>query len=236
MISKWFEYKNEAVSQRRLGNSIGQIERDLGIPRSTLSGWFKNIQLTKAQKKKLYNRWKRALVTARQKAVIWHHQQKELRIKKAHNEALQTLNKIDTRNNNILELALAMLYLGEGSKSNLTSMGNTNPLVLRFFIRSMKILFGIDKASIMCDLHLRSNQSAKEAVKYWSRELGLPKTKFIVMKDKRIAKSKTYPHYKGVCAVRFGRVAIQRRIVHLAEEFSKIVVARSVSSVGRASA
>lgn len=236
MISKWFDLRNRAISRRKSGISIGQIERELGIPRSTLSGWFKNTHLTEFQKKKLYLNSKKGLVLARKRAVMWHNRQRQLRIRKAQEEAIQTLSKIDVNNKSVLELALAMLYLGEGSKSNLTSMGNTNPLILRFFIRSIEILFGVSKASIMCDLHLRSNQSAKEAIKYWSRELGLSKTKFIVMKDKRVAKSKTFAHYKGVCNVRFGRIAIQRRIVHLAEEFSKIAIARSVSSVGRASA
>lgn len=232
MISKWFDLKTKAISRRKSGISIGQIERELGIPRSTLSGWFKNIHLTEAQKRKLYLNSKKGLVLARKRAVVWHNKQKQLRIRKAQEEAIQTLSKIDLNDKSVLELALAMLYIGEGSKSHLTALGNTNPLILRFFIKSIEIVFGVGKDSIMCDLHLRSNQSAREAIKYWSRELGLPKTKFIVMKDKRVAKSKTYPHYKGVCVVRFGRIAIQRRIVHLAEEFSKIAITRSVSSVG----
>ena len=37
--------------------SIKFIEKKLGIPRSTLSGWFKNILLTEKQKIKLQNNW-----------------------------------------------------------------------------------------------------------------------------------------------------------------------------------
>ena len=45
MQSKWFELKPTAVKLRRKGFSIGKIEYNLGIPRSTLSGWLKNIEL-----------------------------------------------------------------------------------------------------------------------------------------------------------------------------------------------
>ena len=211
---------------RENGNSIREIEKILKIPRSTLSGWFKNIKLTKEQKSKLNKNWQNALDYARKKAVVWHNKQKEIRIREAQNEAINTLKNIDKNDNYILELALAMLYLGEGAKSNGTSMGNSNPLILKFFIKSIKTLFNIDKSDIMCDLHLRSDQNIKETILYWSNELDIPKIQFSAIKDKRVVKSKTYSYYKGVCVVRCGRIAVQRRIVHLAEEFSKIVIAR----------
>ena len=53
MKSKWYELKENAIKLRQQGFSIGKIERDLGIPRSTLSGWLKNIKLTARQKELL---------------------------------------------------------------------------------------------------------------------------------------------------------------------------------------
>lgn len=141
----------------------------------------------------------------------------------AHKEAVEILNKIDVNDKHILELALAMLYLGEGSKDNSTSMGNTSPLILKFFISSMIKIFKINKNNIACDLHLRSDQNINDMINYWSKELNIPKEKFHAVKDKRAAKSKTYPYYKGVCVVRCAGLTILRRLVHLGEEFSKIV-------------
>ena len=65
MISKWFELKDEAISLRKKGKSIRNIEERLKIPRSTLSGWLKNIELSKSQKKVLDKKWREALVLAR---------------------------------------------------------------------------------------------------------------------------------------------------------------------------
>jgi hypothetical protein len=224
MKSKWYELKPTAIKMRKTGCSIRDIEKTLNIPRSTLSGWFKNIKLTKKQKEQLQKNWKRGLIKARKKAAIWHKTQKQQRISQAKKEATSTLSKIDTKNKQILELALSMLYLGEGDKTKETNMGSSNPFILKFFIRSLKILFDVNPSDITCQLHLRNDQNKKELIQYWSKELGIAPNKFNAWKDKRTAKSKTYPDYKGVCIVRCGNIAIQRRIVYLSKKFCKIVI------------
>ena len=112
MKSRWFELKDNAVRLRKRGFSIGKIERRLGVSRSTLSGWFKDITLTERQKEKLLQGWRYGLVKARRKAVLWHNEQKEKRLKDARDQALQILSKIDAEDIHILELALSILYLG----------------------------------------------------------------------------------------------------------------------------
>jgi hypothetical protein len=226
MVSRWYELKSEAIKMRENGISIREVEKRLKIPRSTLSGWFKNIKLTEDQKIKLDKNWRNALNQARGKAILWHNKQKEMRIIEAQNEALETLSKIDINDKYILELALAMLYLGEGAKTQTTSMANSNPLIVKFFIKSLEKVFRVDKNSLKFELHLRSNQNEIEAIKYWSKELGVNKNAISFIKDKRVAKTATYTNYKGVCVAICGRIAIQRRIVHLAEEFSRIAIVR----------
>jgi len=46
MVTRWFDIKDKALDLRQKGKSIRFVEKKLGIPRSTLSGWFKNIILT----------------------------------------------------------------------------------------------------------------------------------------------------------------------------------------------
>lgn len=224
MLSKWYALKDEAIKLRHKGKSMRYVEIKLGIPRSTLSGWFKNVVLTKKQLKVLHTKYYFGLVRARIEAVKWHNLQKENRLAKAREEANEVISKINTKDKSILEACLAMIYLGEGSKTNLTSLGNTNPLILKFFIKSVEILFDIHKVDLKCDLHLRSDQDGKKMVLYWSKQLDISKDKFIVMKDKRPIKSKTYANYKGVCVVRCGKIAIQRRIIYLGEEYCKRII------------
>jgi len=92
MKSRWFHLKDKAIKLRKTGLSIGFIERKLGIPRSTLSSWFRDISLTSNQKRRLKQNWINGLKKARKEAVIWHSAQKELRLKDAENKADHTLS------------------------------------------------------------------------------------------------------------------------------------------------
>ena len=223
MLSKWFRFKDQAIELRRRGNSIKEIEKLLEIPRSTLSGWLKEIKLTEKQRQRLDKNWQNALVKARKKAVIWHNDQKKRRLIEARQQALSVLSQIDTQNLHTLELALSLLYLGEGDKTQQTSMGSSSPIILRFFVKALNKLYGIKISDLKCEIHLRSDQNEKNIKQYWSEELKIPYANFKACKDKRIVKSKTYLTYKGVCVVRCGNIAVQRKIVHLAQEFCKIV-------------
>lgn len=219
MIAQGQRLKHAALSLRIKGRSIGDIERKLDIPRSTLSGWLKDIKLTKDQKLKLFEKSLKSLANARKKAIMWHNLQKEGRLLEAKKEAIKVLGKLNINNKAVLELALSMLYLGEGSKKNLTSLGNTNPTIMMFFLNSIRILYDIKPSDVRCELHLRNDQSGSQMIKYWSRQLNLKTHQFIAIKDNRKVKSKTYTTYKGVCVVRCGKIALQRRLVFLSEGF-----------------
>ncbi len=226
MKSKWYKLKDSAMNLRKKGLSIGKIEHRLGIPRSTLSGWFKNIKLSSTQKDKLLQNWKNGLVKARKKAVLWHNAEKQKRLKEAYKQALSTLCHINNDNKYILELALAILYLGEGAKTtDDTSLGNSNPLILKFFLLCLKKIYHVDTCKIRCELHLRADQDPENMKKFWSKKLGLPIQNFKQINiDKRTVGSKTYPHYKGVCALRCGNVAIKRKLMYISQLFCKRVV------------
>lgn len=226
MISRWCDKKEKAIKLRKKGISIVRIENELGIPRSTLSGWFKGVKLTEKQKKKLEMNKNNGLIKARKKAVIWHNTQKEKRLKEAKKEALKTLNKININDKNILDLALAILYLGEGSKKNLeTSMGSSNSSILRFFIVALRSIYNIDINKIRCELYLRADQNPILIKNFWSKELNLPLSNFKQVNiDNRTKGTKTYYDYKGVCSLRCGNVAIQRKLMFLSDEFIKNIV------------
>src|SRR3989344_1299050 len=221
MKSKWYGLKEKAIKLRKSGLSLGKVERRLGVPKSTLSSWFKNVELSTKQKEKLNNDWKNALVKARVKAVLWHNAQKEKRLLEAKNSALKTLEKINIKNQSILELALAMLYLGEGSKINTEpALGSSNPLILKFFLKIIKDIYKIGNNKIKCELGLRADQNPQKMKIFWAKSLKLPiKNFYRINVDKRTIGFKTYPYYKGVCHVRCGNSAVQRKLIYLANLF-----------------
>lgn len=232
MRSKWYHMKDSAISLRKQGISIGKIESRLKIPRSTLSWWFRSVKLTPEQKRVLYEDWKNGLVKARKQAVVWHNLQKEKRLRKAENEALLVLSRIKKEDKSVLELALAVLYIGEGAKKNIeTAIGSSDPLILKFFLKALQIVYEFNPKNIKCQLSLRADQNPEETKKFWAKELGLPLDRFgLVSIDKRTVGSKTYPYYKGVCHLRCGNVAIQRRLMYLGNMYLKEIAQNSQGS------
>lgn len=236
MKSKWSDIKNDAIQWRKKGLSLRTIEKKLRIPRSTLSGWFKSISIEQHFKNILRKNWENALAKARKKAAVWHRNQKQKRLAVARMEALETLGKINLYDPAILELTLALLYLGEGTKKvDETAMGSSDPLILKFFVAILENIYGINKNKIRCQLNLRADQDPIEMKNFWSQELDIPLENFtFISLDMRTKGSKTFASYKGVCKVRCGTVAIQRKLICLSQFFCQKIIekSRARSSVG----
>lgn len=208
---------------RRRGVSTRDVEKRLGISRSTLSYWFRNVKLHPRFIKRMKIRHNRALIKARTEAVKWHNGQRIIRFEQAAQEAAKTLEQIDCKSDAVAELALSLLYLGEGmKKSDVTAMGNSDPEILIFFVRMMERLYNVRLQDMRCELHLRADQNPISMTRYWSKTLGIPVSNFRKPSlDKRTIGRPTYPHYKGVCIVSCGRVAIQRKLVYIATTFCR---------------
>ncbi len=227
MQSRFLHLKKKVLVMRTAGKSLREIEAVLGVPRSTLSGWIKPITLTAKQQAKLKLQWHDGLKRSRIQAGLWHKEQKRLRLVNAKNAADNLLKQLKYTPLDI-EIALAFLYLGEGAKkSSNTSLGNSNPLILKFFISCLRKLYNVPLADIRCELHLRADQNPTEIKKYWAKELGLPLSSFYGASiDRRTAGRPTYPDYKGVCVVRCGRVALVRRLMYIADGFCNNVIVK----------
>ena len=225
MISKWSGIKEQVIKYRLAGNSLRDAEEKFNIPKATLSGWFKKVKLSSSKKKILHNRWKKALIYARTKSVIWHNTEKRKRIELAEKEGEDFLKRLKFDSNEI-EIALAMLYLAEGFKAGCcTGIGNSDPLILNFFIFSLEKNYIFSRNKIKCELHLRADQNTEKIKRYWSKELNIPICNFTsVSVDKRTIGKKTYDHYKGVCVLRCGTVAISRKLVYLGRKFCERII------------
>lgn len=220
MISRWSKHKPTAVALRREGNSIGVIEEKLGIPRSTLSGWFRSVQLTEKQQLKLKQRSDQGLIRARVLAAEWHNTQRNARIDKAAQLAEKTLGCLPD-SLAVSELALAFLYLGEGAKTkSRTSLGSSDIRIARFFVRCLREVYDLSDEYIKCYLHLRADQDSDALKSYWSKELKIPLSNFRKSSiDIRTMGKPTYSTYKGVCVIECGKVEIQRRLMYIANSF-----------------
>jgi hypothetical protein len=227
MISKWYDKKADAHRLRQNGVSLRTIEKSLGVPRSTLSGWFKEIKLSEAQKAKLTDKQQQSLARARVKAADWHRQQRSARLSEAEIGADATFDRIEL-GSAASELALAMFYKGSRKAGSQTAaFSSSDPATLKFILAALESSYGLARARLGFVLYLRADQDIQEQKLYWSEQLAIPVENFkYVSLDKRTAGKTSFKSYHGVCVFKCG-MAIQRRLIYLYNLFSQEVISEA---------
>jgi hypothetical protein len=72
------------------------------------------------------------------------------------------------------------LYWGEGTKANKNSvrLGNTDPALVKIFIKFLRDICGIDEKKLRFGLQIFSDMNPTEALNFWARKLGSDKSRF----------------------------------------------------------
>ncbi|MGM0629304.1 MAG: hypothetical protein ACQESA_02665 [Patescibacteria group bacterium] len=114
-------------------------------------------------------------------------------------------------------IAGMFLYWGEGSKTakTLVSVSNTDPAVLRFFIKWLEVL-GVKKERLNVKLHLYKDMDEDLEKRFWSKEIGVPLKHFSdsYIKDSKVS-GITYKNGfgHGTCNVRVYNSDLERYIM-----------------------
>lgn len=204
--------REEVIKLRLQGYTYGQIKRSLGVAKSTLSDWLRNLPLSKEQMELLsINRY-------RSKELGREKQRETFK-----NKRLNRLIKILARQQYELlplsekELFLAgiFLYWGEGEKRHgIVSISNTDPRVIKFTLYWMTRSLKIPKDRVKIGLHLYKDMDIGEAVNFWSNSLDIPKNQFIKPYIKKTNREgltyKSYGH--GTCRLYVGNTQLSEKI------------------------
>lgn len=219
--------KQKAVALRKKGFSYPMIGSQLGVGHSTLSGWCSKLSLSKLAEKKIFDRKKEHLVSARKLAIralriSYIRQRQEITNKTNEELSGWPLNKIDK------EALLAMLYLGEGfKKKSLVGLGNSNPDILSLYVKLLRDIYSVRDEEFRCFLYLRYDQDVEIEEVYWSKVLKIPRSQFRKANlDRRTAGKKTWEGYHGVCAVYCYNARIEKRLTAMQQGLIKKLLNR----------
>ncbi|KKW10999.1 MAG: hypothetical protein UY50_C0023G0045 [Parcubacteria group bacterium GW2011_GWA2_49_9] len=191
--------KEKAFELRRAGKSYKAIKAELGMSLATLSDWFRNEEWSKDIKSRLSsesstkNSYKLDLMRrARRK-------QLDLLYERAQKEAFE---EYQTHQNNPVFIAGLMIYWGEGDKLSKYRSGiaNTEPLMIKVFLRFLLEICRIQKEKIRIWLLLYPDLDELLCKKYWMQYTGLQDDNFF--QSIRIeGKSRVRRLNYGVCNV-----------------------------------
>ncbi|MCG2700241.1 hypothetical protein L6274_04280 [Candidatus Parcubacteria bacterium] len=170
--------KHLAVKLRKKGLSYNKISKELGIPKSTMHYWFKDLKWSKVIKKDLTEKAKiqstrrlRAVIKAQRKR--WGDRRKKFRE--------DAIKEFPILKSNPLFLANLMLYWAEGDsnvRSSCTRLSNTDPKMIRIFSNFLRYVCSIPRERIRVMMILYPDLDEKTCMKFWSRASCVPKNQF----------------------------------------------------------
>lgn len=218
MTAKYKE-KLRAINLRKSGKSYSDILKEVDVAKSTLSLWLREVGLSKIQKQKLTARKRVAqlLGGARRKS------SRLLEVEEIKRQCGKDISFISRRE---LFLLGIVLYWAEGYKPKENDPGvmidfaNSDPEILKIFIKWLLEFGGISKTDIVLRLHIHENHksSEREAKKLWSKLLDIPVVQFSNTNFKKhninTKRSNTGKNYKGLISIRVKKsTVLNRRIM-----------------------
>jgi transcriptional regulator with XRE-family HTH domain len=158
--------------RREEGLSVREIQRRLKVSKSSVSLWVRDVPLTADQLealRRINGRHPRQLKAAARNAELG----------RARRRAYQAEGRALARRGEALHASGCMLYWAEGDKNrNSARIANSDPEVLRFFVRFVRTYFGVDGARIRvtCNLFADHLERQREVEQFWLDTLGLPRS------------------------------------------------------------
>lgn len=164
--------KRAIYLRRRHGKSYGEIKKALGISKSTISLWLRDIPLSEEHRKRLYTKQIEILSRGPQSQRERRKREIELILKEAEREIPLPLSFEAYR------LAGAMLYWAEGRKTNGFGVTNSDPHLILFITKWFERIFKISPGSLKAWLNIYPQQNDLELKRFWSQLTGIPLENF----------------------------------------------------------
>lgn len=219
------EVKAEARNLRNRGWSLGEISARLKMPKNTISGWVKDIELTKRQKQRIKEKIIASGVIGRPLAVKANLEKIE-KWKEGIKEKVRRFGEYCSNNPKVGKLICGLLYLCEGAKYPATRgliFINSDPMVIYYFLNLLRRFFNIKEDKLRCRVMHRWDQDSKRLKRYWSKLTGIPLKHFFNNKPDIRTKGKPTMkvNYKGVCAIQYSDTSLQFTLQSIGEVIIK---------------
>lgn len=214
------EIKEKALYLRKNGKSYNDISTFLGVSKSTLSLWFKNVKWSQEVKKQLINK---SRVDSRKRLEELNNKRNvklEEHYQKAEREATKEFELIK---NDKLFLTAISLYWGEGDrnfKNGIVRISNVDPVMLRVFYEFLIVVCKIDVDKIRAGLLLYPDLNESDCIYFWSNRINIVSSRFFkstFIKGKE--KNRRVSH--GVCIVSVHNKFIKKKVLTWLELFKK---------------
>lgn len=187
--------------------SFAQLQKLTGIPATTIRNWCKNDFLG--------TRWDTLLIT---------NERKRQELKQSEIKAVNSIKDIDK---NTAKIFASILYWCEGAKypsSNKVDLANSDPELLKTFIKLLRTGFYLDESKIRVKLQIHDTHNFEQIKKYWSNTLDIPVSQFMKPTITKRAGGKHKTQYFGTCTIRYLDYKLQLKLIGIYEAFAQKLI------------
>ncbi|HVM12990.1 MAG TPA: helix-turn-helix domain-containing protein [Egibacteraceae bacterium] len=204
------EERAQARELRAQGWTMPDIAAKLGVSRSSVSLWTRDVPFTPDIERTLSRR----LRARRRGGPNKLQRRKQEEIDHLLAEGTERIGKLSERDFLIAGVAL---YAGEGSKRDgAVSLANTNAGFIAFFCAWLRQFFEVDETRLRVKLYLHEGLDLHAAITYWARVTAIPPAQFgkpyRAVPDAGIRHSK---HLLGCATVSYSCARTHRMIMGL---------------------
>lgn len=169
--------KQKAILLRRKGKSYNDIVEILGISKSTLSLWLRNIKMPMTIKKKFWNKTRN---TWARNITKFNKERSKIAIQKAEqiqNLAIKNIKRVSKKE---LLLIGSALYWAEGFKKSRWEVvfSNSDPLMIKLIMRFFREICKIKEIKFHATVQIHPNTTSQKSINYWSKIVKIPKKQF----------------------------------------------------------
>lgn len=190
------DLKEAAQRLRRSGASYGEISKKIGVAKSTLSYWLKDVLLNAHARKRLYTKQIEVLSRGPKSQKERRAREIEQILKEAKTEIQFPLS------NQTLLLMGAALYWGEGGKGKMAHITNSDPHLILFAVRWIEAVFKIPSVQLKAYLNIYPQQEELKLKRFWSDLTKIPLENFCKSYVKPLSKNyKTNNLYYGTIRI-----------------------------------
>ncbi len=119
------------------------------------------------------------------------------------------------------------LYWGEGTKSNKNSvrLGNTDPKIIKSFIKFLKKIYKIDANKLKYGLQVFNDVSPQSALSFWMKELNASRDQFhkVVISSVRGPGTYKIKSKFGVLTIYFHNMKLKKLLMEQIENINKVL-------------
>lgn len=217
------EDKKLSIELRRQGKTYSEIRAIIpNLPRGTLSGWLRNVKLTKEEETRLKKHLQEIISNAWVKSAWTKKKEKQKRIKKIIEEAKKEYPLLSK--NPLFLIGLTLYWAEGGKKQEVFQFSNSDPYAVKAILKWLIKICKIPKERIKFRIFIHKIYAHENCEEFWSNVTGIPITNFQkTIYKPTLHKLKKNLEYKGCVQIRVSKSEFFWKIMgwlqNLIEEF-----------------